>query len=435
MSIAKRIKAVLLLIFVSMLVSLNLTAQVIDETQTVREKQSSMPKAINFYQLLDENKITREEFELWKRRRLMKLQERLTQMEALEVQVNPDAYHVGPGDVFYFNIWGAQEQRLPVTVSPEGTVYILSVGELNVGGKTLSEMKVFVNNEAKKAYQNCRTSISLAAVRFCRVHVVGAVQFPDTYVALSVDRISELITEAGGVTERAWKGGIEIRHADGSKQIFDLAAFERDGSLKDNIFVNGGDVIYIPLIGFSDDLIKIEADQEFSGTYKLVQGEKLLPFLQRIKALRRNTDLSKLLVIRSRSDKSDQRIFPFSSANVAEEGFLLQPGDRIVLPSQYVYVKGAVRQPGAYPYVFNLTAKEYAGMAGGDYRSASITSVSVYHARTRQTEKGPDVLVEPGDTVHLNLAWHQRFGNYLRILSTLVSLVLAAKAAGLFDKN
>ncbi|MBN2414627.1 polysaccharide export protein [bacterium] len=426
----------LLLLFVLLLSGgQRLGAQIIDDDQALRKKQSSMPKAINFYELLDENRITREEFDYWKRKRMQKLEERLTEMEALEGAIDPDIYLVGPGDVFYFNIWGGSEDRYPLTVSPEGTLYIPSAGEIPVTGLTLNEVKQRVLSAVEPDYEGSRITLSLAVVRIFRVHVTGEVNFPATYTANAVDRVSEMITQAGGVTERAWKGGIQIRHRDGTMDRFDLAAFERDGLLDNNIHVTGGDIVYVPSVGLGAGLITVEADQEFSGTYRIAGGEDLLAFLQRIRALKRNTDLSKLVVVREGETGKLENYKPYAPSEAGKADFILTSGDRVILPSQYVYVKGAVRQAGAYPYVFNLTAKEYAGMAGGDYRSASITSVSVYHARTGITEKGADVLVEPGDIVHLNLAWHQRVGDYLGILYTMASLFLAAKAAGLLGKN
>jgi len=126
--------------------------------------------------------------------------------------------------------------------------------------------------------------------------------------------------------------------------------------------------------------------------------------------------------------------FPFRNQDPEGSSFQLSSGDRIVLPSQYVFVKGAVRNPGAYPYTVNLRAKDYAGMAGGDYQSGTIHGVKVLHVRTGKTEKGPDAVVEPGDIVDLPQNWGNRFRNYLTIVSTITSMVIAAKAAGLFGE-
>ena len=360
-------------------------------------------------------------------------------MEALERAVDPEKYIVGPGDIFSFNVWGIVDRQIPIPVSPEGKLLVPSVGEIEVDGKTLEDVQSLVLSQAATTYENSKISLTLEALRVFRVHVVGEVEYPSTYVAQAVDRISEMIVEAGGVTERGWKRGIELRHPDGTRDYFDLTAFEQEGDLSQNLFVNGGDVVYVPPIGVGKDIVNVEGDLENSGTYKIYPGEKLLGFLQRIRVLKRNTDLSRIRVLRSdkRNGEGSQRelsLYPFSKRNSIDLDFSLQDGDRVILPQNYVYVKGAVRNPGPYPFVLNLTAKDYAGMAGGDYRSGSIKSVRVYHVRDGKTEKGPDVLVEAGDIVHLNPSWNHRFENYIRIIPVITSLIIAAKVAGVFGE-
>ena len=401
------------------------------------KKESSLPKAIDFSKIFGRERTTREDFDTWKKERESRLGERLSRVDALERAVDPQKYVVGPGDVFSFNIWGALEMQLPITVSPEGKLLVPSVGEIEVDATTLAEVQDLVLKMAATCYGNSEITLTLESLRFFRVHVVGEVKYPGTYVAQAVDRISELITEAGGVTDWAWKRRIELRHPNGSVDYFDLSVFEQEGNLERDLFVNGGDVVCVPPLRLGQCLVKVEGDLENSGTYQISPGEKLLAFLQRIRALRRNTDLSKVMVIRlgdgnNTESKRKRFVTPYLGEDSIDLDFSLRNGDRVVLPSHYVYVKGAVRLPGAYPYSMNLTAKDYAGMAGGDFRSGSIKGVKVFHARTGKTEKGPDVLVEPGDVVHLNPNWSQRLESYLRIIPTVTSLILAAKAAGVF---
>ena len=411
-------------------------AQVVEEEE--QRKPTALPKAIDFSDIFEQKEMTQEDFELLKSRREAKLRERLSQIDALEAAVDPGVYIVGPGDVFSFNVWGALEMRYPLTVSPEGMLLVPSVGEIEISGKTLAEVQSLVLERAASAYENSEITLTLDALRFFRVHVVGEVLYPGTYIAQAVDRISRLINEAGGVTEWAFKRRIEMRHPDGIVDYFDLDAFEQEGSLEEDLFVNGGDVIYVPPIEDGECLVRVKADLDNSGTYQIFEGEELLNFLQRIRALNRNSDLSKITVIRTEVNASarsneKQYFFPFQVDETAEYNFILQAGDEVLIPSDYVYVKGAVRSPGAYPYIVNLTAKEYAGMAGGDYRSGTIKSVRVYHAFSGKTERGPDVVVEAGDVVHLNPSWGQRFEPYLRLLPVITSLILSAKAAGFFD--
>ena len=412
-------------------------AQVVEEEE--QRKTTTLPQVIDFSKIFDQTKMTREDFELWKSRREAKIRERLSMVEALEQAIDPEEYIVGPGDVFSFNIWGALEMQLPLMVSPEGKLLVPSVGEIEVDGKTLHEVQNIVYSKAIPVYENSDVSLTLDALRFFRVHVIGEVQFPSTYIAQAVDRISGMITEAGGVTERAWKGRIELRHSDGRIDFFDLDSFELEGNLTEDRFVNGGDVIYVPPLEIGGSLVTVSCDIENSGTHQIAPGEQLLGFLQRIRVLKRNTDLSKIVVLREDNDDSHgsgrKRILtPFKTDESIILDFPLQNGDEVILPSTFVYVKGAVRNPGAFPYIMNLTAKDYAGMAGGEYRSGSIKSIRVYRALTGKTEKGADVLVEAGDVVHLNPAWSQRFVPYVQIISVLTSLVIAAKAVGIFGQ-
>lgn len=400
-----------------------------------QKKTTPIPKAIDFSRLFDQEKMDREEFETLKRQKQAELQERLTRVEALEHAVDPESYIVGPGDVFSFNIWDLDVQY-PINVSPEGRLLIPTLEEFDVDGLLLAEVKALVLEKAEQSYEIGKVSLSLEALRFFRVHVVGEVEYPGTYIAQAVNRVSDLLTEAGGVTERAWKRKIELRRQDGSVSYFDLSAFEQQGDLSGDVYLNGGDIIFVPTIGVGDDLVSVEGDIEHSGAYRIDQGEGLLTFLDRIRILKRTSDLSRIVVIRSHSDDGQSNgelsyVKPFTGAN--PRPFILQGGDRIVFPSNVVYVKGAVQTPGAFPYALSLTAKDYAGMAGGDFRSGTVRSVKVYHASTGKTERGPDVLVEAGDVVHVHTTWSQRLDVYLRLIPTITSLILAAHAAGFFS--
>lgn len=413
----------------------NINAQ-IGEERRVLDKQKVVPKPIDFSQIFKQE-TTREDLEAWNKKREAKIKERLAQAEALEVAVNPDDYIVGPGDIFSFNIWGSLPYQLPLTVTPEGHLSIPSVGEITVSGRTLSHVQDTVLKEASPFYENSTVTLNLLALRFFRVHVLGEVQYPGIYIAQAMDRFSEMINRAGGITQWAWKRNIEVRHPDGTNDLFDLSQYEQDGNLEQNLYVGGGDVLYVPPLILTDHLITVEGDLENSGTYQIQKDETLINFLKRIRGLKRNTDISKIIIIRSTDHqdsgvKEDKKLAPFLRSDSTAYEFSLKSGDRIILPSQYVYVKGSVRYPGAFPYIKNTTARDYAGMAGGDIRSAHIRRVKVYHVRTEKTEKGPNVLVDPGDVVDLGVSLGQSLEIYLRILPAITSLILAAQAAGIF---
>ncbi|HHS13941.1 MAG TPA: hypothetical protein ENN03_09275 [bacterium] len=380
--------------------------------------------------------MTREEFEEWKRRRFEQDRTRYTFLTAQEGPVDSKTYRTGPGDELLLHITGAMELQIPLFVTPEGRLFVPSVGEFHVSGMTLENVQEDVVRRAASVYKNCDVGLSLETLRFFRVHVVGEVRFPGTYIAQAAHRVSDAIQEAGGVTERSWKGKIELRHQGGNTDYIDLAAFEQKGILDHNPHLSGGDIVYVPPLSPTGAIVEIEGNLSHAGYYQVVPGEDLMDFLNRVGALQKHSNLARFHVLRpdSRSLSGYRRIQPYEQSVAGDTHFSLQSGDRVVLDSEHVYVRGAVQNPGAYPYVHHMKAIDYAGLAGGDYSSAGYKRVTVYHAASGKTRKGPDVVVEPGDVVHVDSHWTQRFDVIIRIIPTITSLILAAKAAGFFDR-
>ena len=408
----------------------------ISEEKTSEGRKSSIPTAVDFSKLFEQKTITRDDFENLKRQKEAGLQAQMSKAVALEKAVDPSAYILGPGDMLSLNVWGGVEIRYPAVVNPEGKLPIPTIGEIMADGKTLSEVQDIVLAKAKSVYSNSTTSFTLEALRSFRIHLVGAVKYPGAYVAQAVNRISEIIEEGGGVSDWAWKKGIELRHPSGKIDQFDLSLYEQSGALEQNRFVNGGDIIYVPPISFGSDVVHVEGDLELSGTYQIVPHEDLMDFLFRIRALQKNTEMAFIRIKREsglNKGKGQMGWAPFSN----DSAYCPTPlfgGDRIVLPSKYVYVKGAVRLPGAYLYSSNLCAKDYVGMAGILNGASKIKAATVFHVSNGKTENGGNVVVEPGDLVQLSSSWTDRAQPYAVLLSAVTSLILTAKVAGLFGK-
>jgi len=242
-------------IFLLFLSSTFAIGQIIPEEEEKRQSPLT-PKVMDFSSLT-EQEMTREDWEQWKRQRIIELRERVARGEALEGAVNPETYLVGPGDIFSLNIWGAMETRIPLVVTPEGQLLVPSVGEFLVNGLPLAEVQKQILEKASPFYGNSRITLNLESLRFFRVHVVGEVTYPGTYIAQAVNRVSEVLVEAGGLTDRGWNRAIELRHINGKPDTCDISAFEQTGDLRTTPFVNGGDVIFVPSINFGNDWVQV----------------------------------------------------------------------------------------------------------------------------------------------------------------------------------
>jgi protein involved in polysaccharide export with SLBB domain len=412
------------------LLSLPAGAQIDDRVQS---QKASNPVELDLPKLFEQKELSREEFDEIQQRNEQKIIERLNQAEALETPIDPEQYQIGPGDVFAFRVWGPMEQKKYIVVSPEGILSIPSVGEITVKGKSLKELQASVDSLAAAYFLNSKISLTLESLRFFRVHVVGEVKRPGAFLAQATDRVSDLIEMAGGVTNYAWKQRVELRRTNGNVDTVDLDSYYLKGSLQSNPFLSGGDVIFVRPIDFNEDYVRVEGNLKIGGYYPIAKNEDLYRFCLRIRALENNVETKKISVLRNTEREKGEIIFvPFADSL---RSFRLDPGDVVVLPLKHVYVKGAVRNPGAYPFLIGYTAKDYVGLAGGDYQSGGIGSVIVYRAASGKTDRGPNQIVSDGDVVDLPQSMANRYQNYMSVISAIASLIIAAKAVGFLGNN
>ena len=359
------------------------------------------------------------------------------QFQAIETRINPDEYIVGPGDMFYINIVSGEEISFTVPVTPEGKLIIQTVGTLFVDGKLLSQVQKEVKAAGEKKYKVTKVVANLIQLRNFRVHVTGEVENPGTFVAQAVDRASVLIDRAGGITEWADERHTEIRHKDGSVDFLDLFQFKKLGLLEENIYVQNGDIIYVPAIELSNNTVILEGYVDQPGIHQIIEGEMLSSFLLRVDAFNRRLDPHQIYVTR-KNDQGENKIININlleKNSTAETNLpndiIIKDGDKIHVPSlkNKVYVHGAVFAPGSFTYNVGFRARDYVGLAGGTEEMGNIKGIRVIHFSNGAIEKGPNASVERGDTIIVPRAFRKGFSEYLQIFAGLATLVFAFMAA------
>lgn len=357
--------------------------------------------------------------------------------QALEKIVDPETYIVGPGDIFYINISVAEEVVIPSQVTPEGKLVIETIGTLFVDGKTLAEVQQDVRQAGMKKYKFKKVTANLVQLRTFRVHVVGEVENPGTFVALAVDRVSVLIDRASSITNWADQQNIEIRHTDGSVDSLDLFKFKKLAELEQNISVRNGDVIYVPAIQLSNKTVSLEGNVGKPGLHQIKEGERLTNFLLRLNAFKRTLDPQRIYIIR-KDEQGEEKIINVNLLgkgnnleNSLPHDVALHDGDQVYVATlKYkIYVHGAVNLPGAYSYNAGFNARDYVGLAGGTVEMGNVNGIKVIHYRDNSIEKGPNATVERGDTIIVPRAFRKSLSEYLQIFTGLATLVFAFMAA------
>ena len=100
----------------------------------------------------------------------------------------PSQYLIGPGDELIISIWGQTQIRKNYVVSREGKIYDEKVGIVFVSGKSIKELKNYLNQEFVKIYSTLRglnptsyIDVSLGQLRSINVNFVGELDYPGVY--------------------------------------------------------------------------------------------------------------------------------------------------------------------------------------------------------------------------------------------------------------
>ena len=374
--------------------------------------------------------------ERWRLRERRELTEREF---ILEDVINPEEYIVGPGDVFAIYIWGQEENLFEAMVLPEGNIIIPSIGSFMVNNRTLTSAKEIIIEKTKVYYPSADISVLLTGIRKFKVYVSGEVLIRGSFDASPIDRLSNIIAKAQGFTSWADKKAIEIKHQDGNIDKFDILDFESKGNIDNNPFVRSGDIIFIPRVKFSEGVVFISGNIDKQGYHQLYNSETISGLIARINIEKESTDWENAFIKR-KSDSNDNvftniplNFFGSSNENNTSDELFLKNNDIIYLPKKIneVYVFGAVRSPGAYPFRSNMKSGDYASLAGKTEHAASNSKIKVIRDESEKVLKGPNVTVERGDKIEVPIRTTELTKDYLQIVGTFTSILIAAKAVGI----
>ncbi|MCC6396696.1 MAG: SLBB domain-containing protein [Bacteroidetes bacterium] len=319
---------------------------------------------------------------------------------AMESPVDPRSYVVGPSDRIAVNIWTSPPVSLLLTVTPEGTLIIPLVGELQVSGLTLHEAKGNTIAAVKRRYLRSDVSVTLVQPRPIVVNVVGAVINPGTYTLTAADRAgraialaNEMSPEQVGVVipllpEEISTRNVLIRHRDGTTDRADFPLYLGTKEERYNPSLREGDVVVVPRREPQRHVFGIYGELNLPGRYEIVEGDSVLDALhiaQGFTPLARRDSVIFSRLDREGGVKYDRVINLGAIQSGQEPNFALEPGDRIIVPAMVdlrqdyrIVISGQVKNPGTYPITRNMTRlSEAIRMAGGFTEFASLESAEL----------------------------------------------------------
>jgi protein involved in polysaccharide export with SLBB domain len=390
----------------------------------------------------------------------------ITGVLGVEAPIISDRYNLLPGDGLLITITGKTNYSYSTRVTYEGKVTInIPVGStisdkglviprydvvdaIIISGLTIKTAQDTLIKVFNTYLRDVTVKLTLTAMRTGVVFVTGEVQKPGVYYASPVDRVSQLIFKAGGVTPIGSKSNIKLIRDSTERTDINIDKFEMEGDLSGNPFVESGDIIMVPevkgmvtvkgaVFGRGETKLRVSAlttekERISEGVYELNPNDKISSTVTKAGGITPWADLNAGYIERLESEEGNRIKIPINLYKVLFEkdttkDLIMRNGDILVVPplNTLVYVQGEVTNPGSFLFTPNLKSSDYIGQAGGPTNYANMR-----HGYIRRTGKKislkNDPLVEPGDIVFVPRQSFKWWQDYATIISAIAIPIATA---------
>ncbi|MFT5374664.1 MAG: polysaccharide export outer membrane protein [Candidatus Latescibacterota bacterium] len=339
-----------------------------------------------------------------------------------DLEVDPDVYLVGPGDVLQLYIWGEFDLSYLLQVDPEGNVLIPTVGAFHVSDKTLSVAKQHIYDAAQEKYTGVDITISLASMRFFTAYVTGAVLREGSFTIHPTTRVSDLIERSGGFLDElqgttiqeevagrkitrvrriqnrpTGRRTIKLIHRDNVVDNVDLDMFHSTGSVEHNPYVRMGDVVNV---GFRNESAFIFGAVNQEGEQEYRAGDTIADLVALAKGLRTDAPLVMAELWRFEPGTENTIKIPLGNNGIAGQEFTfadikdmpVQSNDMVFIRARSLWqqmptviVYGEVKYRGRFRIVPGETRLRdiVDGASGGLTDNASLIGSKVIRTKMR----------------------------------------------------
>ncbi len=337
-------------------------------------------------------------------------------------------YTLGPGDIVTVVVEGGSSQVLlsagvspwmEYTIGGDGYLSVSGIGALNVSGLTVDEAQQLLQRIASGYYPSIHVTLSLVKPRKLRVSVGGMVNQPGIYLLTALNRVSDAVLSAGGISTLGSREG---------------TMFTEDGdTIHINLNVNGESVSFVSdpfltnnagiIIDVCRNPVYILSNENALETRELLPGEQFESLLARMGGVTGNLDLPDCRIVR------DETMIPVWNHETGFSDVELVPGDTLILVmfSDSIVVGGAVNLPGPVQYDPSGTIPDYVIAAGGAVNTAGNTIVVQRNGR-KLDGNVENARLLPGDAIEVKYSWFSRNSAMITAITSAISIGLTIYA-------
>jgi len=134
-------------------------------------------------------------------------------------------YRLGADDEISIKVLKQPDYSLEkVKVSPGGTIFHMLLGEIEVSGKTVDQLKKELTRDFSEYVIDPTVYVELLEAHSAKYGVIGEVPRPGIFLLTRPTTVFQAITEAGGVTDFGNKSAVTLlrQPIDGPRQVFEV---------------------------------------------------------------------------------------------------------------------------------------------------------------------------------------------------------------------
>lgn len=290
----------------------------------------------------------------------------------------PPTYVLGPGDQIVIDIYGASQQTMVYTISPEGTITISGYGPVYLSGLTLAAAQKKLRGTVGSRYQSSSLQVTVGNTRTIQVNIMGEVRTPGTYRLSAFANVFYALYRAGGTSSLGTLRNIKVYRDGEVVAVVDLYDYILNGRMSGNINLQDNDIIQV---GVYDRLVGITGSVRRPMFYEMRKDESLATLINYAGDFTGDANRKTVRLVRQTGER--YQVYNVDENDLAD--FLLEDGDAVTVDGMInryenmVEIKGAVFRPGLFRLDTNLTSVRSLIEAAEGLTEDAFTTRAVLH--------------------------------------------------------